>query len=1139
MFAHSLAVPLLLALAPAGSPPAPTTPSSTDASVETPVDRALSALESLRSGWRAAKEKKDLAAERDAVLAITDAEAAALATAKAEIPSHDPRRDAVLNGLRTKLLRSWQKLATLQEATGRWDLAEVALAAAAVLAAETHGPEHWRTGDAGRDLNDLRQRRDLSDEQRVLLGKAEKDSAAKVKAQSESRDAEAVGYARLNLAIYREVLGPRHPDTASSLNDLATVTRDLGDLETARTLLEEALAIRREALGPRHPDTAVSLNNLAFILRKLGDPAAARLLHEEALSIRRKVLDPRHLSLALNLSNLAAVLLDLGDPAAARPLYEEALAIHQEILGPRHPRTVLNLNNLGFALRELNDPAAARPLFEEALSARREVLGPRHSETASSLSSLATVLRDSGNLTAARPLHEEALSIRREIADPSNLDIAHSLNELAVVLHELGDSPAARPLHEEALAIRRKALGPRHQDTATSLNNLATVVRVIDGPAAVRPLHEEALAIRREIFGLRHWDTVNSLNNVAFLLADLGDAAASRYSAEAARSALAMLESVAGAQATAVQRVMAAKLRRHLYLHLSLSPDTAGDALAWKGTVLVRRMALSGVADKPELAADAARLREVAAEQAALLLNPPAEDGPPRIDWRVRTDALAEQRGRLERALARASAGFAAAAADPEELPGRLSAALPARTVLVDIHAYVHFTPASLRTEGQPRLERRLIAFVHRPGKVAPVRVSLGSEADAARLVNRWRKLVTAGAPAAEVEAVGRTLRAAVWEPFVPALDGADTVLVSPDGPLCRLPLAALPGEATGSYLIEDVAIASVPAPRLLPLILSEDSAPPAAGGLVLAVGDVDYDADPNAEFAPASVPLSASPPDGSSEQAVASLSVPRAAFGTFTPLAGTGPEAAAILKLAGRSGRPTKRLSVAAATESAFRRAAPAASVLHLATHGYFAPASLRSRLAPRELGTDEYTGLMRNERDIAGYAPGILSGLALTGANNPPDPSASVGRYDGILTAEEVAALHLADCELAVLSACETGLGRTAGGEGLLGLQRAFTAAGADAVVAGMWAVPDGPTRVLMGRFYRNLWRERMGRLAALREAQLWTLHHPDEAGTATDRDLTFGEAADAAVPAAVSSERRSHPRDWAGWTLSGDWR
>ena len=87
-----------------------------------------------------------------------------------------------------------------------------------------------------------------------------------------------------------------------------------------------------------------------------------------------------------------------------------------------------------------------------------------------------------------------------------------------------------------------------------------------------------------------------------------------------------------------------------------------------------------------------------------------------------------------------------------------------------------------------------------------------------------------------------------------------------------------------------------------------------------------------------------------------------------------------------------------------------------------------------------------MLGRPEAGGLHPGLLSGLALAGANRagkPDTPDAD----DGILTAEEIATQDLDGVQLVVLSACETGLGQAAGGEGLLGLQRAFQSAGARA--------------------------------------------------------------------------------------------
>src|SRR5262249_23790594 len=73
------------------------------------------------------------------------------------------------------------------------------------------------------------------------------------------------------LAIKEKTLGPEHPETGASVNDLAVLLYEQGDLEGARSLHERALTIRKKTLGPEHPYTADSLNNLANLLWAKGD----------------------------------------------------------------------------------------------------------------------------------------------------------------------------------------------------------------------------------------------------------------------------------------------------------------------------------------------------------------------------------------------------------------------------------------------------------------------------------------------------------------------------------------------------------------------------------------------------------------------------------------------------------------------------------------------------------------------------------------------------------------------------------------------------------------------------------------------------------------------------------------------------
>lgn len=103
--------------------------------------------------------------------------------------------------------------------------------------------------------------------------------------------------------------------------------------------------------------------------------------------------------------------------------------------------------------------------------------------------------------------------------------------------------------------------------------------------------------------------------------------------------------------------------------------------------------------------------------------------------------------------------------------------------------------------------------------------------------------------------------------------------------------------------------------------------------------------------------------------------------------------------------------------------------------------------------------------------------SAVVLTLDNNPEE--------DGFLEVNEIADLDL-DCELVVLSACQTGRGQVLSGEGIIGLSRAFLRAGARSVVVSLWSVTDISTGQLMKNFYQHL-AGNLGNAAALRLAKL----------------------------------------------------
>ncbi|QTF94207.1 toll/interleukin-1 receptor domain-containing protein [Halomonas sp. BM-2019] len=124
---------------------------------------------------------------------------------------------------------------------------------------------------------------------------------------------------------YTRLFSEAHPDTLTSMNNLAVTLRDLGDLAAARVLHELVLAACRRVLGEEHPHTLSSMNNLAGTLRAQGDLAAARALQEQVLAARRRVLGEEHTDTSITAWNLLMTLYEMQDDPAAHTILDENL----------------------------------------------------------------------------------------------------------------------------------------------------------------------------------------------------------------------------------------------------------------------------------------------------------------------------------------------------------------------------------------------------------------------------------------------------------------------------------------------------------------------------------------------------------------------------------------------------------------------------------------------------------------------------------------------------------------------------------------------------------------------------------------------------------------------------------------------
>ena len=850
------------------------------------------------------------------------------------------------------------------------------------------------------------------------------------------------------------------------------------DLPRARQELERALSLE-ENDHPGSVGVATVLLRLANVIEKQDNLDEADRLYRRAYDLVLRIA-PGSGGEAAAATNLAVISGRRGDLAQAEPYAARALTIREK-LTPSGDAIIPALLNYGNLVYARGDFAGAEAAFLRAKKILEKVQ-PESVGLAKTLHNLGELAYERGDHEAAENLFRRELALFKKI-DPSGSQEQDSLVGLGEVALRRGKGLEAEPLWQSALEISEK-LNPAGPKSAWCLRGLAEAQKLAGRSTEAEGLLRKALAI---------WQPINpeaaeagsmhlSLGLLLFEQENSGEAelqirtairiyekdrrplpegyqALARLQAKKGQADQAAATYLLAVEALETQRTRLGGARESQWLYSSdlgnlyfeaaehqISLDRPEEA--WR---LVERGRARGFQDllaQRDLRFAGELPAELYAERHQLAIEYDRVQAE-LSDW-IPAQGLEKMealQGRLR--------DLRLEQAEIEERIRRSSPRLGA------LHSTAPLDLTAARSALDPGTvlltysvgETRTLLFVIGPeGAPGPglsfYPLAIGRE-DLTREVEAFRSLV--GRPDTLLSALkerSRKLYDLLIRPAEPVLARADRWLISPDGPLHSLPFAAL--VSGDQYLAESKPIhiaASAAVYREIKATRSKE--PSAMATELLAVGDPLYPetaADPQLQAAP--------------RRGV-----------RLEPLPATRSEVGAISGLF-----PNARVLLGRdATEEAIKSLAPRARRLHFACHGLL----------------DEQFPLN--------------SALALSIPEHTEE-----GRDNGLLQAWEVLEDLRLDADLVTLSACDSGLGKEMGGEGLVGLVRAFQFAGARSVLASLWSVSDASTADLMKRFYGYL-REGRSKDEALRAAQV---------------DLIHGQHFD-------------HPYYWAAFQLTGDWK
>ncbi len=1009
------------------------------------------------------------------------------------------------------------------------------------------------------------------------------------------KHAEADALYKKALAIRQKTLGENHPSVANIYNNMALNLNSQGKYAEAEPHLQRALAICKAVLGEDHPTTATSYNNAAFNLKSQGRHADAEPLYAKALTIRKNLFGEDHPATAQSYNNLAGSLDAQGKCLEAEPLYRKSLQIYQATLGNGHSETAIGYSGLANNLSGQGRHAEAEPILRWALEIMRNSLADDHPFVARSYSNLAVNLNTQHKSDEATALARKSLAIRELVLGKDHPETAHSYSVIAGILNSGGLYEEAEPLCRLAMTVREQSLGKDHPETADSYFEMAFNLNAQRRFTEAEPYYNRALSLYQRVLGEGHPETASAFTNLAFNLRaqnKLEETLAMLLRGLHSREASRLL-----AIGTGAARFTVSNSRNPYPLLSATQVRLKLPAVAF--TSLESNLA-RGLLDELAIRRGA-RLTTDEERESVLLANRQAAIQPRISDLVTRHERSDLEKQELasletERRLVLGQLNRFAVELSNREVATftEIQNSLTADEAFV---AWVDIAEKSggvnehwgcvLRGTKDPHFEPL-------PGRGESQRFTIDDD----KLAEQCRDLLRQGtASKAEIVKLAKQLYDQRIAPLEKHLHGVKKLYVVAVNEMAGIPIEVLTDRYTISYVPSGTFLARL-----------KDKAPPKSDG-VLALGDPFYDVDTAQKPVPTELPpggllVEQVVPGGNAEKNG------RVQSGDVL-LSYAGVELKTVDGLAQEVANHANDKTVAVSiwregeAKPVVRDFAPGKLGVALAREP--APQAIASRRQIDKLLTSrggEWTDLPGTRLELKTLSE-LFAGKAIVLADHAASESqvealrtgGQLGKFrylhfashgsannirafdsalilaqddpntqefapsgepwiNGQITAREVLEHWKLDTELVTLSACQTGLGREGGGDGLLGFAQAFLLAGSRSVCLSLWEVDDRATALLMDRFYRNLLGKRDGlaspmpKASALAEAKAWLRNMTQEevglqlAGLTNSVSRAKNQRPLKIVAPTIDANANprqvkpfDHPRFWAAFILIGD--
>jgi CHAT domain-containing protein len=812
--------------------------------------------------------------------------------------------------------------------------------------------------------------------------------------------------------IYEKLNEINNPDYATCLNNIALGYSQIGDIELSLEYNLKVLLIREKNLGINSFDYAKSINNMALNYLDLGEYNKALEYSLIALKIKEGLFGKDHINCLISLNNVALVFSKLGEFRKSLEINLNVLKIKEKTYGKQHLLYALSLSNIAVNYMNLGQYEDALHYNLLAINIRENLLGLNHPLYAESLNNLAANYSYLGDHMKSMEYNLLALQFREKKFGKEDPNYAESLLNISIELYNLGDYKKSLDYNFLAYNIQEKALGTNHLDIAKCLNIIAlNYLRLNEIDKSIEYLSKSLnIALESYLknkFGL----TASAKQNL-------------KHCIEIYTIELASITCAKGFNFSSLYDYW-------ITMNGIISSDE---------NQLNKQIHFSNDTTIIQLYKDLKTVQ--------ILINKHQELSPSlkqekNSEFKILTDRCRD----LQIELSKRSQEF-------ENLDRTITSLsivelLNQNEIFLDIMIFPGY---NLNLNNFTDSLKYLVFISSFQDTIVDyVLIEDGTAIDK-DLFEKYKQEATDSEK--KTDLTSEKFYNAFWKPIADKIGDAKTVYVSLGGVYNNINLNTIYNPTTGKYLLEEKDIRIVNSAREF-ILNKERETKTYTNNTASLFGFPNFDG--NTTVSADTSDLFASTRDLNSFWLD---SLTRGGL-KAKPLPATKTEVENISSTLKSNGWQVKSYLADNASETNLKTQ-QSPRVLHVATHGYFFPdIPMEDKDQTRFLGMD---------RQQVVQDPMLRSGLLLTGANRTLKGESSTGE-NGLLSAAEASLLDLRETELVVLSACETGKGEVKNSEGVYGLRKAFSDAGAQNIIMSLWKVDDKVTQEFMSRFY-EIW-------------------------------------------------------------------